>query len=140
MAATILPTIFLLQTFLCLSWAQLRLVEPMQDVAVTEGNKAEFVCAVEGRSSDQQIIWFLHNQTADAHCDIDASPSRTISIGDLKCHDNLSFTRLKGTNGRQKTYEIFHVYCVFYSGFMCQTTVIFVITKDGSLVLTTLAS
>ena len=47
---------------------------------------------------------------------------------------------LKGTNGRQKTYEIFHVYCIFYSGFMCQTTVIFGITKDGSLVLSTLAS
>ena len=46
----------------------------------------------------------------------------------------------KGTNGRQKTYEIFHVYCIFYSGFMCQTTVIFDITKDGSLVLNTLAS
>ena len=46
----------------------------------------------------------------------------------------------KGTNGRQKTYEICHVYCIFYSGFMCQTTVIFGITKDGSLVLTTLAS
>ena len=39
----------------------------------------------------------------------------------------------KGTNGRQKTYAIFHVYCIFYSGFMCQTTVIFGITKDGSL-------
>ena len=47
---------------------------------------------------------------------------------------------VKGTNGRQKTYEIFHVYCIFYSGFMCQTTVIFGITKDGSLVLNTLAS
>ena len=47
---------------------------------------------------------------------------------------------LKGTNGRQKTYEIFHVYCIFYSGFRCQTTVIFAITKDGSLVLNTLAS
>ena len=46
----------------------------------------------------------------------------------------------KGTNSRQKTYEIFHVYCIFYSGFMCQTTVIFGITKDGSLVLNTLAS
>ena len=46
----------------------------------------------------------------------------------------------KGTNGRQKTYTIFHVYCIFYSGFMCQTTVIFGITKDGSLVLNTLAS
>ena len=34
-------------------------------------------------------------------------------------------SRLKGTNGRQKTYEIFHVYSIFYSGFMCQTTVIF---------------
>ena len=52
-----------------------------------------------------------------------------------------SFTHVfKGTNGRQKTYEIFHVYCIFYSGFMCQTTVIFGITKDGSLVLNTLAS
>ena len=49
-------------------------------------------------------------------------------------------TRVKGTNGRQKTYEIFHVYCIFYSGFMCQTTVIFGITKDRSLVLNTLAS
>ena len=39
----------------------------------------------------------------------------------------------KGTNGRQKTYEISHVYSIFYSGFMCQTTVIFEITKDGSL-------
>ena len=28
---------------------------------------------------------------------------------------------IKGTNGRQKTYEIFHVYSIFYSGFMCQT-------------------
>ena len=50
------------------------------------------------------------------------------------------FNGFKGTNGRQKTYEIFHVYCIFYSGFMCQTTVIFVITKDGSLLLNTLAS
>ena len=47
---------------------------------------------------------------------------------------------LKGTNVRQKTYEIFHVYSFFYSGFMCQTTVIFGITKDGSLVLNTVAS
>ena len=47
---------------------------------------------------------------------------------------------IKGTDGRQKAYEIFHVYCIFYSGFMCQTTVIFWITKDGSLVLNTLAS
>ena len=31
----------------------------------------------------------------------------------------------KGTNGRQKTYEISYVYSIFYSGFMCQTTVIF---------------
>ena len=50
------------------------------------------------------------------------------------------FWFLKGTNGRQKIYEMFHVYCIFYSGFMCQTTVIFGITKDGSLVLNTLAS
>ena len=50
------------------------------------------------------------------------------------------FTTFKGTNGRQKTYEIFHVYCIFYSGFMCQTTVIFGITKDGSHVLNILAS
>ena len=47
---------------------------------------------------------------------------------------------LLGTNGLQKTYEIFHVYYIFYSGFMCQTAVIFGITKDGSLVLNTLAS
>ena len=47
---------------------------------------------------------------------------------------------LKGTNGRQKTYEIIHVYCIIYSGFMSQTTVIFGITKDGSLLLNTLAS
>ena len=44
-----------------------------------------------------------------------------------------STAKLKGTNGRQKTYEISHVYSIFYSGFMCQTTVIFGITKDGSL-------
>ena len=56
--------------------------------------------------------------------------------------DNTNRTNktFKGTNGRQKTYEIFHVYCIFYSGFICQTTVIFGITKDGSLVLNTLAS
>ena len=47
---------------------------------------------------------------------------------------------IKGTNGRKKTYEIFHVYCICNSGFMCQTTVIFGITKDESLVLNTLAS
>ena len=47
---------------------------------------------------------------------------------------------IKGTNGCQKTCEIFHVYCIFYSGFMCQTTVIFGITKDASLLLNPLAS
>ena len=46
----------------------------------------------------------------------------------------------KGTNGHRKTYEIFHVYCIFYSGFMCQTTVIFGITKNGSLESNNLAS
>ena len=46
----------------------------------------------------------------------------------------------KGTNGRQKTYEISHVYSIFYSGFMCQTTVIFGITKAWKSVLNTLAS
>ena len=52
---------------------------------------------------------------------------------------NIKEVEIKGTNGRQKTCEIFHVYCIFYSGFMCQTTVIFGITKDGSLVLNPLA-
>ena len=47
---------------------------------------------------------------------------------------------VKGTNGRQKIYEVLLVYCIFYSGFICQTSVIFGITKDGSLVLNTLAS
>ena len=62
-----------------------------------------------------------------------------VNMGDLICL--LATVRtLKGTNGRQKTSEIFHVYCIFYSGFRCQTTVIFGITKDGSLVLNTLAS
>ena len=56
------------------------------------------------------------------------------------CKSDTSGSRLKGTNGRQKTYEIFHVYCIFYSGFMCQTTVICGITKDGSFLLNTLAS
>ena len=32
---------------------------------------------------------------------------------------------INGMNGRQKTFEISHVYSVFYSGFTCQTTVIF---------------
>ena len=51
----------------------------------------------------------------------------------------IPFDDVKGTNGRQKTYEISHVYSIFYSGFMCQTTVNFGIMKDGSLVLNTLA-
>ena len=50
------------------------------------------------------------------------------------------YLSLKGTNGRQKTCEIFHVFMIFYSGFMCQTTVIFGIAKDGNLVLNPLAS
>ena len=39
-----------------------------------------------------------------------------------------------------ETYEIVHVYCIFYSGFMFDTTVFFGITKDGSLVFNTFAS
>ena len=50
------------------------------------------------------------------------------------------YRNIKGTNGRQKTYEIFHVYCIFYSGFMYQSTVNFGITKDGSHVLNILTS
>ena len=60
--------------------------------------------------------------------------------GFLRGFHDLGNVSVKGTNGRQKTYEISHVYCIFYSGFMCQTTIIFGITKDGSLVLNTLAS
>ena len=52
----------------------------------------------------------------------------------------VKYHTVKGTNGRQKTYEIFHVYCIFYPGFMCQITVIFGITKDGSLESNNLAS
>ena len=53
----------------------------------------------------------------------------------IHAHYSLSIVThtFKGTNGRQKTYEVSHVYSIFYSGFMCQTTVIFGITKDGSL-------
>ena len=65
--------------------------------------------------------------------------TRTLT-GTPTCNSHSSINCVKGTNGRQKTYEIFHVYCIFFSGFMCQTTVIFVTTKDGSLVLNTLAS
>ena len=39
----------------------------------------------------------------------------------------------KGTNGRQKTYEVFHVHCIFYSGFMSQTTVTLGIRKMEAL-------
>ena len=46
----------------------------------------------------------------------------------------------KGTNGRQKTYEISHVYSIFYSGFMCQTTVFFWNNERWKSVLNTLAS
>ena len=59
-----------------------------------------------------------------------------LRYGQLKGYKN----SIKGTNGRQTTYEIFHVYCIFYSFFTCQTTVIFGITKEGSLVLNTFAS
>ena len=56
-------------------------------------------------------------------------------------HENpLWYLTLKGTKGCQKTCEIFHVYFIFHCGFMCQTTVLFGITKDGSLVLNPLAS
>ena len=55
----------------------------------------------------------------------------------LKPRSLFSEVSFKGTNGRQKTYEIFHVYCIFYSGFMCQTNVIFGKTKDRNLVLNT---
>ena len=43
---------------------------------------------------------------------------------------------IKGTNGRQKTYEVFHVLFWFHES----TTVIFGITKDGSLESYNLAS
>ena len=84
-------------------------------------------CVVE-----QSVFRCYHRTFSISLCDAQSSYACILS----------PFTRfdIKGTNGRQKTYEIFHVYCVFYSGFTCQTTVIFGITKDGSLVLTTLAS
>ena len=55
-------------------------------------------------------------------------------------HVDFRQDEIKGTNGRKKTYEIFHVYYICNSGFMYQTTVIFGIKKDESLVLNTLAS
>ena len=66
--------------------------------------------------------------------------NKTTKQNKTKTKTKTLFGTLKGTNGRQKTCEIFHVYCIFYSGFMCQTTVIFGITKDRSLVLNPLAS
>ena len=67
--------------------------------------------------------------------------ARIVKFKDIYQFNSMpEFECFKGTNGRQKAYEIFHVYCIFYSGFMCQTTVIIGITKDGSLVLNTLTS
>ena len=55
----------------------------------------------------------------------------TLEAGE--CNISIDGCINKGTNSRQNTYEISHVYSIFYSGFMCQTTAIFGITKDGSL-------
>ena len=44
----------------------------------------------------------------------------TVNLNTGSLHyGRILLTDVKGTNGRQKTYEIFHVYCTFYSGFMC---------------------
>ena len=64
-------------------------------------------------------------------------PSKVADIGLHVVFVGLSW--IKGTNGRQRTSEIFHVYCIVFSGFMCHTIVIFEIKKDGSLVFNTLA-
>ena len=60
-----------------------------------------------------------------------------------QCFDIFStFSKFCGLRVRTvaKRHAIFNVYCILYSGFMCQATVIFGITKVGSLVLNTLAS
>ena len=46
----------------------------------------------------------------------------------------------KGTSGFHKTVRVCHVYCNFKIGFTCWITVIFGTMKDGSLLITTLAS
>ena len=96
----------------------------------------------EGMGSPQKIKWYFPLENPQTL--ITSSVFGVFFLFKRQEFSNVFYNflkdRIKGTNGRQKTYEIFHVYCIFYSGFMCQTTVIFGITKDGSLVLNTLAS
>ena len=113
-------------------------------LGITTENWHNFTC----HSSIVNAVWEYENyfwyKIANKHAPLRKKRVRQKNPSPWMTDEILTMMRerdqLKGTNGRQKTYEIFHVYCVFYSGFMCQTNVIFEITKDGSLVLTTLAS
>ena len=89
-------------------------------------------------ASSQQLHSIIYKQKLFQICLYSKNNNR-ISLPEsfTPIEDAASF---KGTNGRQKTFEVFHVYCIFYSGFMSQTTVIFGITKDGSLESNNLAS
>ena len=91
------------------------------------------------------IIMMLMGSMSHIKCINTWAAYKLVTISSFLSLDPRAYSKvwsliIKGTNNRQKTYEIFHVYCIFYSGFMCQTIVIFGITKDGSLVLNTLAS
>ena len=96
-------------------------------------------CKIDDQVTPERfgLHFFLHPSTVHPPSTLDYNLQTFRFLFHSK---RICFNSLKGTNGRQKTYEIFHVYCIFYSGFMCQTTVIFGITKDGSLVWNTLAS
>ena len=93
-----------------------------------------------GISPDFREIITYRSLTGNPSPDFFSSKGPHVKWRPVDYLDCLGHLLIKGTNGRQKTSEIFHVYSIFYSGFISQTTVIFGITKDGSLVLNTLAS
>ena len=86
----------------------------------------------------KKCIWYLYNNKK-GYISLLFNKRRTNQLYWVQWTPFWSWS-LMGTNARQKTYEIFHAYCIFCSGFMCQTTVNFGITKDGSHVLNILAS
>ena len=69
----------------------------------------------------------------------------SISWYKLKCFDNALdyrrwyFKTFKATDWVLYTYRVYHVWCNFYPGYMCRTTVIFGTVKDGSLQIHSLA-
>ncbi len=95
----VLPLLAVLSVFITRIYISgaYNIVQPLEDVNVTVGSQATFLCSVGQVSTQDRFLWFIRVERLNEFCTISASPTRNIMQLPVECDDTI-FGRFIGVS------------------------------------------